>query len=355
MIFTGESALFAGKCPDMKDGQPSQSTSLDLPVRLRRLRRTPAIRALVAETPIILSKLVQPVFVTESDTPEPVASMPGIVRVPLKDIGRTAQDLQALGLGGIAIFPKIDAALKNEAATEALNPDTLVLRAIRALKQAAPDFPVFSDIALDPYTPHGHDGVLTADGTDVDNDATVEILRDMAVLHAQAGADFVAPSDMMDGRIAVIRAALDESGLSEVGIMAYSAKFASAYYGPFRDAVGSAKAKPLDKRTYQLSWGNRREAVREALLDADEGADILMVKPALPYLDILRDLREATDLPLAAYQVSGEYAQLIAAAHNGWLDLARAREESLTAIFRSGADFIFTYFAESHARDARGA
>jgi len=338
----------------MKRAASSKSQPLHLPVRLRRLRRTPAIRALVAETRLAVAKLVQPVFVTEGNRPEPIASMPGIVRVPLKDIGKVACDLAALGLGGLAIFPKLDPALKNEKASEALNPKTLVLRAIRAIKQAAPALPVFSDIALDPYTVHGHDGVLTPDGSDVDNDATVAMLCQMAVLHAQAGADFVAPSDMMDGRIAAIRAVLDAQNLQSVGIMAYSAKFASAYYGPFRDAVGSAKAKPLDKRTYQLSWGNRREAVREAMADADEGADILMVKPALPYLDILRELRESTDLPLAAYQVSGEYAQLMAAAHNGWLDLKAARDESLTAIFRSGADFIFTYFAEAYAKDVLG-
>ena len=328
--------------------------TLDLPIRPRRLRRTAAIRGLVAETQMSAAKLVQPVFIVEGDQFEPVESLPGISRIPLSKIGEAAADLEKLGLGGIAVFPKIDSALKDERAKEALNPQTLVLRAIRAIKQAAPGLPIFSDIALDPYTSHGHDGVLTADGADVDNDATVAILCKMAVLHAQAGADFVAPSDMMDGRIEAIREALDEEGLQQTGIMAYSAKFASAYYGPFRDAVGSSGGKPLDKRTYQLSWGNRREALREALLDEEEGADILMVKPALPYLDILRELRGRTDLPLAAYQVSGEYAQIMAAAQNGWLDLKKSRDEALIAIFRSGADFIFTYFAEAVAKEMKG-
>ena len=331
--------------------KPSENASR-LPIRPRRLRKSAAVRALVRETRVEVSKLVQPVFIIKGDEKEAIASLPGIFRIPLKDIGTHASELADLGLGGIAVFPKIDPALKDEQGTEALNADTLVLRAIREIKKAAPQLPCFSDIALDPYTTHGHDGVLTPDGSDVDNDATVEILCNMAVLHAQAGADFVAPSDMMDGRVGAIRAALDRAGLSQAGIMAYAAKFASAYYGPFREAVGASQGGgPADKSTYQLPPANRRETLRDALLDEQEGADILMVKPALPYLDILHELRNETRLPIAAYQVSGEYAQIHAAAQNGWLDLKKARDESLTAIFRAGADFVFTYFALAYARN----
>jgi porphobilinogen synthase len=227
-----------------------------------------------------------------------------------------------------------------------------VVRAVRAVKRSVPELLIFTDVALDPYTTHGHDGVLTVGGDDVDNDATVAILGPMSVLHARAGVDFVAPSDMMDGRVQAIRKALDDAQLPHTGIMAYSAKFASAFYGPFREAVGSASAagtRALDKRTYQLNPANRREAIADALLDEDEGADILMVKPAGPYLDVLAELRASTRLPLAAYQVSGEYAQIHAAARLGWLDLERSRDESLLAIRRAGADFILTYFARSFA------
>ncbi|MCE2827764.1 MAG: porphobilinogen synthase, partial [Verrucomicrobium sp.] len=239
---------------------------------------------------------------------------------------------------------------------EALNPDCLVLRAVRAIKAAVPGLVLFTDIALDPYTSHGHDGLLTADGRDVDNDATVTVLGEMAALHAAAGTDFVAPSDMMDGRVRAIRHALDAEGHGDTGILAYSAKFASAYYGPFREAVGSAQAagtRSLDKRTYQLSPANPREALKDALLDEQEGADALMVKPAGPYLDILAELRRQTRLPLAAFQVSGEYAQIHAAARAGWLDLEATRHESLLAIKRAGADWILTYFARDLATTLR--
>lgn len=253
---------------------------------------------------------------------------------------------------GVALFPATDPALKDPLGQEALNPGNLVCRAVRVVRGAVPDLLVFTDVALDPYTSHGHDGILTPDGSDVDNDATVAVLAKMAVLQAAAGCQFVAPSDMMDGRVAVLRRALDEAGYPRVGILAYAAKFASAFYGPFRDAVGSASAagtRALDKRTYQINPANRREAVADALCDEAEGADILMVKPAGPYLDVLHELRGATRLPLAAYQVSGEYAQIQAAAQKGWLDLVRAREESLLAIKRAGADFILTYFARDAA------
>jgi porphobilinogen synthase len=333
----------------------NESARLVLAQRPRRLRRTAAIRALARETRLVAEHLVQPVFVIEGGAKaksEPVASLPGIERVPLGRLGARCKELAALGLGGVAIFPKIEAGLKDERGSEALNAESLVLRAVREAKAAAGDWPVFADIALDPYTTHGHDGVLTADGADVDNDATVEILAEMAVLHAAAGVDFVAPSDMMDGRVGAIRRALDAAGHTGSGILAYTAKYASAYYGPFRDAVGSRKAgKGICKATYQMDPANRREAWREAALDEAEGADILMVKPAGLYLDVIADLRARTALPVAAYQVSGEYAQICAAAARGWLDLAAGRDEALLAIRRAGADLILTYFAEAWARE----
>jgi porphobilinogen synthase len=262
------------------------------------------------------------------------------------------RELAALGIRAVALFPKLDDSLKTDDGREALNPGTLVLRAIRAIKAELPQMAVITDLALDPYTLHGHDGLFDEQAGDLVNDATVEILAEMAVLAAEAGADFVAPSDMMDGRVGAIRAALDDNSFEKTNIMAYSAKFASAFYGPFRDAVGSASSAGtlyLDKRTYQLNPGNRREALIEIALDEEEGADVLMVKPAGPYLDIIREVRESTDLPLAAYQVSGEYAQLQAAAERGWLDLVRCRDESLLAIRRAGADMILTYFARAYA------
>lgn len=332
---------------------------MNLPRRPRRLRRTSAIREMVQEVRLHPSDLIAPLFVQEgSGAPEPVGSMPGVFRLSLADLVIECSELAALGVHGVALFPVTPADRKNAQATEALNRDCLVLRAVRAVKAAVPELVLFTDIALDPYTTHGHDGLLTADGSDVDNDATVRVLAQMAVLHAQAGADFVAPSDMMDGRVGAIRRALDEAGQTGTGIMAYSAKFASAFYGPFRDAVGSASAagtRALDKRTYQLNPANCREAIADALLDEQEGADLLMVKPAGPYLDVLAELRSQTRLPLAAYQVSGEYAQIQAAVQLGWLDLAKCRHESLLAIKRAGADLILTYFAKAVAGElARG-
>jgi porphobilinogen synthase len=330
-----------------------------LPQRPRRLRRTATIRALVRETHLSAAQLIQPVFVMKGGAEaasEPIASLPGIARVPLGRLGAHCRELAALGLGGIALFPKVDPTRKNASGREALNPDSLVLRAVREAKKAAPEFPIFADIALDPYTTHGHDGVLTPDGADVDNDRTVTILAKMAVLHAKAGVDFVAPSDMMDGRIGAIRKALDAAGFENTGILAYTAKYASAYYGPFRDAVGSRRAPgspSISKAGYQMDPANRREAQREATLDQAEGADILMVKPALLYLDVIAGLRWRSHLPVAAYQVSGEYAQICAAAERGWLDLTAARDESLLAIRRAGANIILTYFAADWARDQK--
>ncbi|HEV8073495.1 MAG TPA: porphobilinogen synthase, partial [Opitutaceae bacterium] len=282
----------------------------------------------------------------------PIASMPGVLRRNITDLVKECRALAKLGVPAVALFPKLEARLKDTEGSAALREDALVLRAVRAVKKAVPGLTVMTDIALDPYTTHGHDGLLTADGRDVDNDRTVEILVKMAVLHARAGVDFVAPSDMMDGRVGAIRRALDAAGCTQTGIMAYSAKFASAYYGPFREAVGSAKAAgtpALDKRTYQLNPANRRESFTEIALDAAEGADIVMVKPAGPYLDIIRDVRQRTNKPVAAYQVSGEYAQIHAAAQRGWLDLEACRNESLLAIKRAGADMILTYFAKDMA------
>lgn len=328
----------------------------NLPIRPRRLRRTPAIRGLVEETRLHPSQLIQPLFVTDRQEgePEAIASLPTQFRWPLYRLNQVCAELWAVGIRAIALFPVLDAKHKDAHGSEATAKETLILRAVRQVKAAFPELCVITDVALDPYTDHGHDGVLNAKGTDVDNDATVERLCAMAILNARAGADFVAPSDMMDGRVGAIRKALDEAGLTETGILAYSAKFNSAYYGPFREAVGSAKAAGtslLGKQTYQLHPANAREALKELALDEAEGADIVMVKPAGPYLDIIRMAREQSPLPIAAYQVSGEFAQIHAAAQLGWLDLRRIRDESLLAIRRAGADMILTYFARDFAED----
>ena len=327
---------------------------LDLTRRPRRMRRTASLRALASETEVLPQHLIQPVFVIEGEgAPEAIDSMPGILRLSIKDTVAECRELHGLGISGVALFPKIDESLKSDDGREALNPNTLVLRAIRAIKAAVPELTVIADLALDPYTEHGHDGLWDAAAHDLVNDATVEVLTEMAVLAAEAGVDMVAPSDMMDGRVGAIRSALDDNDFEKTAIMAYSAKFASALYGPFRDAVGSASSAGshnLNKRTYQLNPANRREALVEIALDEEEGADVLMVKPAGPYLDIIREVREETELPLAAYQVSGEYAQIMAAAEKGWLDLERCRNESLLAIRRAGADIILTYFAKAFAQ-----
>lgn len=323
---------------------------LHIPIRSRRLRRTAGIRRLFSETHVDPFRLVAPLFVTEGNgKPESIPSLPGHFRFPIPSLIREAQRLSRRGVGGIAIFPFIPQRLRTPNAKEALNPKGLIYRAIQSLKKELTDLPLFTDVALDPYTSHGHDGLLHRSGKDVDNDSTVRLLLKQAVLLADAGADFVAPSDMMDGRIGYIRQALDQAGFTETGILSYAAKFASSLYGPFRDAVGSAQSAgthSLDKRGYQGDPANRRAILKDALLDEKEGADVLMVKPAGPYLDILRDLRESTRLPLAAYQVSGEYAQIYAAAQKGWVDLRKARDESLLSIRRAGADIIFTYFAK---------
>ena len=305
------------------------------------------------ETVLRPQDFIAPLFVIDGKgAPEAINSMPGVRRLNVADVVKECRGLAKLGVPAVALFPKLEAKLKDAEGSAALHGDALILRTVRAVKQAVPELTVMTDIALDPYTTHGHDGVLTEDGLEVANDRTVEILCKMAVLHARAGVDLVAPSDMMDGRVGAIRRALDAAGFEQTGIMAYSVKFASAYYGPFRDAVGSARAAgtpALSKATYQMNPANRREALRELELDDAEGADILMVKPAGLYLDIIREVRGATKKPIAAYQVSGEYAQIHAAAERGWIELAAARNESLLAIKRAGADLILTYFAKDMA------
>ncbi len=328
---------------------------MNLSRRPRRLRRIASIRSLVEETRVGVNDLIMPLFVIDGQSPpQDIDSMPGQQRLNIDDLVAECEALAATGIPAVALFPALDPSLKDEEGSGALDENTLVLRAVRALKKNLPELTVITDIALDPYTSHGHDGVLNADKTDVENDRTVAILCRMAALNAEAGVDFVAPSDMMDGRVGAIRESLDDAGFENTGIIAYSAKFASAYYGPFRDAVGSASAAGthlLGKQTYQLNPANRREAQVETLLDEQEGADVLMVKPAGPYLDIIRELRDSTDLPVAAYQVSGEYAQIHAAARLGWLDLAKSRDESLLSIKRAGADMILTYFAREVAQN----
>lgn len=322
---------------------------LDLPQRPRRNRRSPLLRAMVREASLSASNLVMPCFVREGcDVAEPIGAMPGCFRFSVERLVEEARTWRSLGIPAVALFPATPAELKTSDARAALDPDGLAPRAVRALKEALPELVVITDIALDPFTDHGHDG-LVGDGGRVLNDETVDLLARMALVHARAGADLVAPSDMMDGRVGVIRQVLDQAGFAETGILAYTAKYASAFYGPFRDALDSAP-KAGDKKTYQMDPANRREALREADLDEAEGADILMVKPGLPYLDVLSDLRERTALPLAAYHVSGEFAMLKAAAERGWIDYDRCLLESLLAFRRAGADFILTYGAADAAR-----
>ena len=337
----------------MNDPDSTEDFKLDLTRRPRRLRRHAATLAMTQETWLRKEDLIAPLFVIDGDVPkEPVDRMPGVFRRNITDLVQECRELESLGIRAIALFPSIDPSLKDEVGSEAGNPDNLALRAVRAIKESVPELMVVADVALDPFTSHGHDGVLNQAGDYVLNDETVERLCRMAVLQAEAGVDIVAPSDMMDGRVGAFRRSLDGSGYIDTSIMAYSAKFASAYYGPFREAVGSASAagtKLLDKKTYQLNPANRREALADALLDEEEGADYLMVKPAGPYLDIIRETRDATALPVAAYQVSGEYVQIHAAAKMGWLDYEKSRDESLVSIKRAGADLLLTYFAREVA------
>lgn len=309
--------------------------------RPRRNRKTAAIRSLVAETTLQADDLILPLFLIEGEnTREKITLMPGIHRLSIDLALLEIEELQKKGLVAVALFPHIDPSLKDDRGTYALQKEGLIPRAIRAIKQKLPTICVISDIALDPFTAHGHDGIVL--GNDVDNEMTVEVLQKMACIHAECGADMVAPSDMMDGRILRIREALDQKGFLQTGILAYSAKYASSLYAPFREAVGSS-LRFGDKKTYQMNPANRKEALREALLDEKEGADILMVKPALFYLDVIQTLKAHTTLPICAYHVSGEYAMVIAAEERGMLNGDAVLYESLLSIKRAGADCIITY------------
>ncbi len=320
--------------------------------RMRRLRRTPLLRDLVRETRVTAADLVMPLFIEEGiDAPQPIEAMPGVARLPLAQVADEAGHIAALGIPAVLLFGI--PAEKDEEGSGAWDDEGIVQEATRAIHAAHPELLVIADLCLCEYTSHGHCGVFDP-GSDparpeVDNDATLELLARTAVSQARAGADIIAPSDMMDGRVAAIRAALDEDGASDIPIMSYSAKFASAFYGPFREAAGSTPESG-DRRGYQMDPGNGREAVRESLLDAEEGADILMVKPALPYLDVIRRVRDASALPIAAYNVSGEYAMVKAAVQAGWLDERAAVLETLTAIRRAGADIVISYHAKDAAR-----
>ena len=311
--------------------------------RMRRNRRDAATRRLVAEHRLSVDDLIWPVFVKDGTGEEEVASMPGVLRVGLDRLAAHVEAGVRLGIPAIALFPVTPRERKDADGTEALNPDNLMNRAARLLAREFPETLLVGDVALDPYTDHGHDGVIR-DGY-VANDETIAILTRQAVIQAEAGIGVIAPSDMMDGRVAAIRAALDAAGLIHTRIMAYSAKYASAFYGPFRDALGSSSALTGDKKTYQMDPANTEEALREVALDLAEGADMVMVKPGMPYLDIVHRVKERFGVPTFAYQVSGEYAMIEAAARNGWLDGERAMMESLLAFKRAGADGVLTYFA----------
>ena len=321
--------------------------------RLRRVRRHDWSRRLVREHQLTVNDLIWPVFVHEGEQRRtPIASMPGVERLSIDLLVDAVAKAARLGIPAVALFPATDPALKDEAATEAINPENLVCRAVRAIKTAGLDIGVICDVALDPYTSHGQDG-LVRDGYVV-NDESLKVLCEQAIVQAQAGCDVIAPSDMMDGRIGAVRRALDAAGFVEVQIMAYSAKYASAYYGPFRDAVGSAgNLGQGDKRTYQMDPANGDESLREVALDIAEGADMVMVKPGMPYLDIVQRVKSAFGVPTFAYQVSGEYAMIAAAAQNGWLDRKQVMLESLLCFKRAGADGVLTYFAVEAAEALR--
>ena len=317
--------------------------------RPRRLRRTPWVRSLVAEHVLTPSDLIWPLIVHDGDEDRvPVPSMPGVDRLSPKAAAEAAKEAASLGIPAVALFPNIDPSKKDAEASGAVDPDGLIPDCIKAIKDAAPQIGVMTDVALDCFADHGHDGLIE-NGVIV-NDATLDRLAEMAFIHAHAGADIVGPSDMMDGRVAAIRDALEANGFHDVLILSYAAKYASAFYGPYRDAVGSAKALTGDKKTYQMDFANSEEALREVAADLAEGADAVMVKPGLPYLDIVRRIHEAFHVPTFAYQVSGEYAMMRAAAANGWLDEDRAVVETLTSFKRAGCAGVLTYFAPRAAR-----
>ncbi len=321
-----------------------RAASLSIVQRPRRNRQTEWARRLVRETVLTTNDLIWPIFIIDGDKRrEPVSSMPGVDRLTVDEAVREAARGAKLGIPAIALFPNTDPALRDEGGTQAFNPDNLVCKALRAIKKEVPDIGLITDVALDPYTSHGHDGLMRGD--DILNDESVAALVDQALNQARAGCDVIAPSDMMDGRVGEIRKALDAEGFENVQIMAYAAKYASAFYGPFREAVGSGGMLKGDKRTYQMDPHNSDEAMREVALDLEEGADMVMVKPGLPYLDIVRRVKDEFGVPTFAYQVSGEYAMIMAAAQNGWLDGDKAMLESLVAFKRAGADGVLTYFA----------
>jgi porphobilinogen synthase len=340
--------LFAMNKPTRVPAAPR----LDLACRPRRNRKAEWARRLVRENALTADDLIWPLFLVDGDKRRvPVAAMPGVDRLSVDEAVREAERAVKLDIPALALFPYTDPALKDEAGSEAFNDQNLVCRALRAIKQAFPALGLIADVALDPYTSHGHDGLMV--GETIVNDETVAALTRQALNQARAGADVIAPSDMMDGRVGAIREALDAEGLLDTQIMAYAAKYASAFYGPFRDAVGSASALKGDKRTYQMDPANSDEALREVELDLDEGADMVMVKPGMPYLDIVRRVKDEFGAPTFVYQVSGEYSMIMAAAQNGWLDGERAMLESLIAFKRAGAAGVLTYFAPRAAEKLR--
>jgi porphobilinogen synthase len=316
--------------------------------RNRILRQSPAVRSLVAETILTPNDFIVPMFIIEGQNEmTEIASMPGYYRRTLDLTVKEVKELWTMGLKCVLLFVKAADETKDNKGTEAINPNGLMQRSIKAIKDAVPDMLVMTDVALDPFSSYGHDGIV--ENGEIVNDATVEVLAQMSVSHAQAGADFVAPSDMMDGRIGAIREALEHNGYTRTGIMSYSAKYASCFYGPFRDALDSAPGFG-DKKTYQMDFANRQEAIKETVMDVEEGADIVMVKPALAYLDIIREVKNAVDVPVSCYNISGEYAMIKAAAKMGWVNEEKAIIETLTSMKRAGADLIATYFAKDAVR-----
>lgn len=334
-----------------RDGTTA-SPALDLVIRPRRNRKAEWARRMVRENVLTTDDLIWPLFLIDGNNKrEQIASMPGVERLSVDQAVREAERAMKLTIPCLALFPYTDPSLRDEEGSEATNPNNLVCQAVRAIKNEFPDLGILCDVALDPFTSHGHDGLIE-DGK-ILNDETVAVLVRQALVQAEAGCDIIAPSDMMDGRVAAIREALDRTGLLDVQIMAYAAKYASAFYGPFRDAIGSAKTLVGDKRTYQMDSANTDEALREVELDISEGADMVMVKPGMPYLDVVRRVKDTFAMPTFAYQVSGEYAMIAAAANNGWLDGDRAMMESLLAFKRAGADGVLSYFAPKAAEKLR--
>ena len=349
-------AIKFGRPIEMRDAPRRQAAfsadSLDLTIRPRRNRKAEWARRLVRENVLTTDDLIWPLFVVGGrNVRDEVASMPGAFRLSVDQAVRDAERAAKLNIPCIALFPYTDPSLRDEDGSEALNADNLVCQSVRAIKKEFPDIGVLCDVALDPYTSHGHDGLI--DDGKILNDETVAVLVRQALVQAEAGCDIIAPSDMMGGRDGAIREALDDSGFTDVQIMSYAAKYASAFYGPFRDAIGSAKTLTGDKRTYQMDSANSDEALREVELDIAEGADMVMVKPGMPYLDIVRRVKDTFSMPTFVYQVSGEYAMISAAARNGWIDGDRAMMESLLAFKRAGADGILTYFAPQAAEKIR--